>query len=118
MAYTDDFGCVWKTTGDGIAGTAAKEQSGFAEGGLRHGHTFLQLCDIRGYQNLIYDMMDEESRLWKLIEMLEDFKQEIVDRYIALGVNRMRCAEDPGMQHGPMLPRTCFWHTSSPPAAG
>ena len=24
-------------------------------GGLRHGHTFLQVCDIRGYQNVIFD---------------------------------------------------------------
>lgn len=147
LSYTDDFGCVWKTTDDGITGTvvrhpldewsrldtyrmpdpsrcmgigpvdweaekqritAAKEQNGFAEGGLRHGHTFLQLCDIRGYQNLLYDMMDEEPRLWRLIEMLEDFNQRIVDRYIALGVDKMSYAEDLGMQHGPMLPRDLF----------
>ena len=25
--------------------------------GLRHGHTFLQLCDLRGYENLLFRML-------------------------------------------------------------
>jgi len=27
--------------------------------GLRHGHTFLQLCDIRGYEDLLVDMISD-----------------------------------------------------------
>ena len=71
--------------------------------GLRHGHTFLQLCDIRGYENLILDMMDNEPRLWKLIEGLEAFNREIVRRWLDCGVDVMSYAEDLGMQIGPML---------------
>ena len=48
----------------------AKENGDIAAGGLRHGHTFLQLCDIRGYQNIIYDMADDDPRLRKLIVMI------------------------------------------------
>ncbi|NLG52416.1 MAG: hypothetical protein GX541_00340 [Clostridiales bacterium] len=71
--------------------------------GLRHGHTFLQLCDMRGYENLMFDMVDEEPRLDKLIEMIEEFNMYIVNKYIELGADIITYAEDLGMQHGPML---------------
>lgn len=72
-------------------------------GGLRHGHTFLQLCDLRGYQNLMFDMADEEPRLWKLIEMVENFNMGIIRHYLDCGAEVMTYAEDLGMQVGPML---------------
>lgn len=71
--------------------------------GLRHGHTFLQLCDIRGYQELLFDMTDEEPRLFRLIESVESFNLHIVEKYIALGADVITYAEDLGMQVGPML---------------
>ena len=46
-----------------------KENGEFAMGGLRHGHTFLQICDIRGYEEAIFDMEDEEPLLVDLLEM-------------------------------------------------
>jgi hypothetical protein len=76
---------------------------GLRQAGLRHGHTFLTLTDIRGYQNLIYDMADEEPRLLKLIEMIENFNLGIVTRYLELDVEFMSYPEDLGMQVGPML---------------
>lgn len=138
--FTDDFGCVWETTVNGITGTVThhpladwddfakyqapnpdvcmgigpvdwqavkKEISASPEtlhmGELRHGHTFLQLCDIRGYENLLFDMMDEDPRLPALIEMVEQFNLEIVRHYLECGVDVMTYAEDLGMQVGPML---------------
>lgn len=145
--YTDDFGCVWTTSQDGITGTVtvhpladldmlsgylppdpskcmgigpidwaeveadfarAKINGDFLSGGLRHGHTFLQLCDIRGYEDLIFDMSDEEPRLWKLIEIVENFNQYIVDKYISFGAEQMCYGEDLGMQIGPMLSPEMF----------
>lgn len=72
-------------------------------GGLRHGHTFLQLCDIRGYENLMFDMADEEPKLWELIKLVEDFNLALVRRFVDAGVDGMAYAEDLGMQIGPML---------------
>ena len=72
-------------------------------GCLRHGHTFLQLSDLRGYQNLMFDMADEDPRLFKLIDMVENFNMGIVRHYIECGVDGMAYAEDLGMQVGPML---------------
>jgi uroporphyrinogen decarboxylase len=77
-------------------------------GGLRHGHTFLQLCDLRGYENLLIDMVEEEPRLFKLIEQLETFNMAIVQRYIDMGCTIITYAEDLGMQVGPMLSPVLF----------
>lgn len=140
--FTDDFGCLWETTDDGITGTVVRhpledweayasyefpdpahrmgigpvdwetekiqieKQRAMGElvgGGLRHGHTFLQLCDLRGYSNLMFDMADEEPLLMDLIEKLEAFNMEIVRRYLDLGVDVITLPEDLGMQIGPML---------------
>jgi len=72
-------------------------------GGLRHGHTFLQLCDLRGYTNFTLDMADEEPRLWKLIGMLEEFNLALVKKQLELGAGWMGYPDDLGMQNGPMI---------------
>ena len=75
----------------------------FTSGGLRHGHTFLQLTDLCGYQNLTYFMEDEEPELDVLIEKITDFNVEIIRRYLEIGVEMIKIPEDLGMQSGPMI---------------
>ena len=77
-------------------------------GGLPHGHTFLRLQDIRGFQNLTFDMLDEETRLTALIGMVEDFNYQFVNRWLALEPDIMSYPEDLGMQVGPMLSPDSF----------
>ena len=89
----------WKKIQDEIQNTPDELHMG----GLRHGHTFLQLCDIRGYENLLFDMMDEEPRLWELIQLVEEFNLGIIRHYLECGVDVMTYGEDLGMQVGPML---------------
>ncbi|MBN1899814.1 hypothetical protein JW926_00645 [Candidatus Sumerlaeota bacterium] len=72
-------------------------------GSLPHGHTFLRLQDIRGYENLIFDMIDEEPNLKILIQMVEDFNYRYVCRWLDLDPDMMSYPEDLGMQKGPML---------------
>jgi len=81
----------------------AKEQGQLTSGGLRHGHTFLQLQDIRGYENLMFDMVDEEPKLMELIKIVENFNLAIVEKYASMGVDMIGYGEDLGMQNGPML---------------
>lgn len=81
----------------------SKQNGDLVQCGLRHGHTFLQLSDIRGYQALILDMADSEPRLDRLIAMLEEFNLAIVERLIRMGAEWMSYPEDLGMQVGPML---------------
>jgi len=81
----------------------AKEQGKFGVGSLEHGHAFMRLSYLRGYENLLLDMADREKKLWQLIEIVESFSLAIVQRYIDSGVAMMRYPEDLGMQLGPML---------------
>ena len=116
------FGTTWKiadpNTTDGLYAVdwtaikkslAEQKSAGVSIGGsLRHGHTFLQLCDLRGYENLIFDMMDEEPLLDELIAQLEEFNLAIVRQFIEVGCTSMAYPEDLGMQIGPMIPPELF----------
>ena len=80
-----------------------KNKGELIAGGLPHGHTFLRLQDIRGYENLIFDMLDEEPKLNRLIEMVEDFNYEVIKKWLELEPDMVSYPEDLGMQVGPML---------------
>jgi hypothetical protein len=86
----------------------AREEGRLASGSLRHGHTFLTLSYLRGYENLIFDMADGHPQLPKLIGMVEAFNAELVRRYVEAGVKWMGYPEDLGMQRGPMLSPALF----------
>ena len=142
--YTDSWGCVWRTTDDGIVGTVtghpladweafdefragapdpsacdglcdvdwdairrrlarARAEGRLAVGGLTHGHTFLRLCDIRGYERLLLDMVVGEPLLVELIGLVERFNLETIRRYVEAGAEYVCYGEDLGMQVGPML---------------
>ena len=92
----------------------AKANGKFITGGLRHGHTFLQLIDIRGYENLMFDMFDDDPRLTKLIEMVEQFNAGIIKNYLDIGVDMMTYPEDLGMQKGPMISPEMFYKYIKP----
>jgi hypothetical protein len=85
-----------------------KENGELVQGGLPHGHTFLRLQDIRGYENIIFDMIDENPNLTLLLEMLEDFNMKVVEKWLALDPDIMSYPEDLGMQVGPMLSPDSF----------
>ncbi|MFZ2146985.1 MAG: uroporphyrinogen decarboxylase family protein, partial [Sedimentisphaerales bacterium] len=81
----------------------ASAEGKYSAGSLEHGHAFLRMSYLRGYEKLLLDMADGDKRLWRLIEMVEEFSIKIVQRYVDLGVAMMRYPEDLGMQLGPML---------------
>ncbi len=82
---------------------SAEANGNHCAGSLEHGHAFQRLTYLRGYENLLLDMADNEPRLRRLIETVEAFNTEIVRHYLDLGVVMMRYPEDIGMQVGPML---------------
>jgi uroporphyrinogen-III decarboxylase len=91
----------WRRIREEIASIRQKGQ--YPVGSLEHGHAFLRLSYLRGYERLLYDMADGDHRLRWLIEMVETFSLGIVQRYVDMGVAMMRYPEDLGMQRGPML---------------
>lgn len=82
---------------------AAKEAGEFTRGGLPHGHTFLRIQDIRGYENFIFDMCDENPDIYKLIGMVEQFNYTYISKWVELEPDMITYPEDLGMQIGPML---------------
>jgi hypothetical protein len=81
----------------------ALAEGNLIHGGLPHGHTFLRLCEIRGYEGVLCDMADGEPRLWRLIEMVEAHNTALVRCALQRGAEFMSYPEDLGMQVGPML---------------
>ncbi len=72
-------------------------------GSLEHGHAFMRLGYLRGYENLLLDMADADDRLRRLIKIVETFSLGIVRRYIDAGAALICYPEDLGMQKGPMI---------------
>lgn len=81
----------------------SKSEGHFMSASLEHGHTFLRLSDLRGYENLLFDMADEDPRLWTLIAGIEDLNAAYIDRWVRAGYDMIGYPEDLGMQNGPML---------------
>ena len=81
----------------------SRQKGDIVWGSLPHGHTFLRLQDIRGYENLIFDMSDGHPALSKLIDMVESFNLAFVERWMALKPDLFSYPEDLGMQVGPLL---------------
>lgn len=91
----------WEKIEDGVK--KQKANGGLVVGGLPHGHTFLRIQDIRGYENVIFDMCDENPNLVKLIEMVEEFNLAYIKKWLSLEPDIVSYPEDLGMQIGPML---------------
>lgn len=78
-------------------------------GEIGHGHTFLKLIDILGYEKALYAMQDEEPPLAVLLDMIGKFNLGLVQRFISYAdVEWLGYAEDLGMQVGPMLSPAMF----------
>lgn len=92
----------------------ARKYDGFFACGLPHGHTFLRLQDLRGYENLIMDMADEEPKLDQLIRIVTDFNCALIERYLALKPDMISIPEDLGMQTSPMLSPAQFHRYIAP----
>ena len=83
--------------------TKRKAQGELVCGELPHGHTFLRLMDIRGYENVLVDMSDDDPRLVNLIDQVQLFNEQVVFRRLDFAPDIMSYPDDLGMQQGPML---------------
>jgi hypothetical protein len=75
---------------------------------LRHGHTFLTLEYLRGFENLIYDMHDEEPRLLDLIKMVEDFNFACLTHLMKTESDIVGFPEDLGAQSNSLISPQLF----------
>lgn len=85
-----------------------KAQSQMTYGDLRHGHTFQQLCDIRGYVDTLMDLTEGEPEVLDLLERLCQFNLSQIRHFLKADVDMIRIPEDLGMQSGPMISPALF----------
>ena len=86
----------------------AKENGAFTSAGLPHGHTFLRLTDLCGYENALCGMMDEDEDFISLMRRLEEYNFAFIDHYSKVGYDMISYPEDLGMQIGPMISPSLF----------
>ena len=86
----------------------AKEEGRFTSAGLPHGHTFLRLTDLCGFENVLMGMADEDEDLMLLIERLEAYNSAFIEHYAKCGYDMLSFPEDLGMQVGPMISPDLF----------
>lgn len=87
---------------------AARQAGQFVNVSLPHGFHFLRLCDIRGYEAVLLDMMDDDPRLNRLVTMVSDFNAALVEQRLRVKPDMLSLAEDLGAQHGPMISPRLF----------
>jgi uroporphyrinogen decarboxylase len=73
-----------------------------------HGHTFLRVQDLRGYENIIFDMSDDTPEFNQIMAMINEFNTQLVHRFIELKPDFIGIPEDLGMQSTPMLSPDMF----------
>lgn len=91
-----------------IQAQAQRERGELVWTSLPHGHTFLRAQDLRGYENLMYDMTDDVPHIQELFEMIATFNLQVVQNYMTCSPDIMGFPDDLGMQSGPMIAPTHF----------
>ena len=76
--------------------------------GIPRGHTLLRAQDLRGYENLIFDMADDKPEFVKLLAMIETFNVSLIKRFAELKPDAIMIPEDLGMQTTPMVSPAMF----------
>jgi uroporphyrinogen decarboxylase len=79
---------------------AARTGGDLAVGSLPHGFLYMLLYYLRGFENFMLDLAEEEARLGRVIEMLDDYNVGVSRRFLELGAEMLSYGEDLGMQSG------------------
>lgn len=85
-----------------------KDAGIFTSAGLEHGHTFLRLIDLCGYEKVLCDLYDDDEHMMRLLSMLEEYNSGFIYSYVQAGFDMISYPEDLGMQVGPMISPDLF----------
>lgn len=76
--------------------------------GLPHGFLFLRMTYLRGFENALCDMMDEDEDFTALFDKLTEYNLELTRRFLQLKPDVMCFPEDLGTQTGSILSPAMF----------
>lgn len=85
-----------------------KREGKLTSGGLVHGFLFLRLQYLRGFENLMCDMADDEPLLYELIDQIDEHNLKIVKRYCEAGVDIVEVPEDLGAEQSMIISKDMF----------
>ena len=88
----------WDATRKRLAAVRAK--GGLPRGGLDHGYHLLRLEYLRGFENLMCDMMDDTPVFRRLVEAVHQLNRTAVKNWIDAGARVISLPEDLGSQTG------------------
>ena len=86
----------------------AKQHGHLATGSIYHGFFFMRLTYLRGFENLLCDLVERPPQLPRLMEMVADQVDGTVRRWLDLDVDLLHFGEDLGTQTGPILSPAMF----------
>ena len=75
---------------------------------LPHGFLFLRLTYLRGFENMMCDMADEDPRFVRLFDELVAYNLKLVERYVKIGADVMGFPDDLGTQTGSIVSPAMF----------
>lgn len=92
----------------------ARARGDVAAGGLRHGAMYMRLYYLRGFENLMCDLVAGDPRLDQLMATVVEHNVAVVQQFVALGVERMNFGDDLGLQRSlPISP--ALWRRALKP---
>jgi uroporphyrinogen decarboxylase len=86
----------WQAVEEGVE--RARGVDDIVVGNMPHGFFFQRLYYLRGFRNLMVDLVREPPQLERLIEMLTDYNLALVRRLIKLKVDVIYFGDDLGLQ--------------------
>lgn len=151
--YTDNWGCVWHSSFDGLEGQVIKKSleswdslinlkppdpykvgpfdtckvswqviSECIEKAKKNkkftwgfgGRPFDRLIYLRGFENLMIDIAVDEPNLKKLIDIIYEYENKIISKWIELDVDAIYFHSDIGTNNGLMISPTKFRYYLKP----
>ncbi len=86
----------WETTREQIRAAQAAEE--LTAGYVAHGFFFMRLYYLRGFENLMLDIVTNEPRLHTLIDIVVEHNSKIVQQWLHMNVDVVNFGEDLGTQ--------------------
>jgi hypothetical protein len=106
--YLQDRGGI-RDWGRIYASVARKKREGkLTSGSLTHGFLFLRMQYLRGFENLMVDMAEDEPRLFDLIGLIDRENFKVVRHCCRAGVDVMELPEDLGAESSMVISRAMF----------
>lgn len=85
-----------------------KERGQLAVGNVYHGFFFMRLTYLRGFENLMYDLIDEPPELARLMRIIQDHTAEVIRHWLDMGVDVVHFGEDLGTQNASIVSPEMF----------